>query len=299
MAGSSEPAKPETALPFGKQFNYNQKKKHKYIMQHEIINIGPELATKYLQYNTKNRSINWRHVEFLSNQMAAGDWRENGDTVRFTKSGVLADGQQRLHAIIKSGTTVPTLVVTGLDEDIINFIDTNSRPRSHSDVLYLNKYKNTSLLSSIYPIVNAYYTGGKGYKERVSSKAVLEFVEQNPEAETSAGFASSHKPWLVPISLVASFHYIASKAGKQAKAEDFLIGFNTGANLSAGNPILSLRNIIIAARKQGKTSWPRQMKLTTLGRFIRTYNNWSQGISQPSHWTYKAGKQFPIIIDAI
>lgn len=267
-------------------------------MQHEIINIGPELATKYLQSNTKNRSINWNHVEFLASEMTKGDWRENGDTVRFTKSGILADGQQRLHAIIKSGLIVPTLVVSGLDEDIINFIDTNSRPRSHSDVLHLNKYKNTTLLSSLYPIVNAYYSDGKGYNLKVSSKAVLEFVEHNPEAVTAAAFASSHKPWLVPISLAASFHYIASKAGKQAKAEEFLLGFNTGANLSAGNPILSLRNIIIAARKQGKTSWPRLMKLTTIGRFIRTYNNWIQGISKPSHWTFKSGCKFPEIIDA-
>ena len=267
-------------------------------MQHEIILIGPDLAAEYLKHNTKNRSINARHVEFLADQMSYGEFKENGDTVRFTKSGILVDGQHRLLAIIKSGATIPTLVVRGLDEDIINYIDTNARSRKHADVLHLNKYKNTTLLSSIYPIVNAYYTGGKGYSEKVSSNTVLKFIEQNPESVTAATFATSYRPWLVPISMAASFHYIACKAGHQEKAEEFLIGFNTGADLSAGNPILSLRNIVIAARKQGKTSWPMHMKFTTMGRFVRTYNNWIQGISKPSHWTFKSGCKFPEIIDA-
>lgn len=267
------------------------------IMQTEQRIISPDLAAQYLKLNTKNRIINWPHVDFLASQMSCGLYRNNGDTIRFTKSNVLADGQHRLHAIIKSGISIPMLIVTGLDEDIVNYIDTNSRPRRHADVLTLNKHKNTSLLASLYPLVNSYYVGAARYATKVSSRTVLAFVEQNPEAINSAAFTAGHKPWLLPLSVIGTFHYIASKAGQQTKGEEFLLRFNSGQDLSAGNPILSFRNSIIGARNQGRNQGSMTQKFTTLGRLVKTYNNWIQGISKPSNWTFKAGKKFPEIIE--
>jgi hypothetical protein len=266
-------------------------------MQIEERTITPDLAALYLKLNTKNRIINWPHVDFLALQMSSGVYRCNGDTIRFTKSKVLADGQHRLHAIIKSGASIPMIIVTGLDDDIVNYIDTNSKPRRHADVLTLNKHKNTSLLASLYPLVNSYYVGAARYATKVSSRTVLAFVEQNPEAINAAAFTAGHKPWLLPLSVVGTFHFIASKAGHQTKGEEFLLRFNSGQDLSAGNPILSFRNSIIGARNQGRNQGSLIQKFTTLGRMIKTYNNWLQGISVISNWTFKAGKKFPEIIE--
>ena len=80
--------------------------------------ITPEKAEEYLEMNTRNyRNMNQDTVNKYALDMRSGRWEENGAPISFYENGVLFDGQHRLKAIAKSGTTVKMLVVHGIPND--------------------------------------------------------------------------------------------------------------------------------------------------------------------------------------
>ena len=108
---------------------------HMAYIETSTVLINPDLAAMWLKTgNTANRSISERQVDKLANDMRMGNWRQTHQGIAFYEDGVLADGQHRLSAIIKSGIAQQMLVVTGLDRADSIGIDQN-RPRSAIDTL--------------------------------------------------------------------------------------------------------------------------------------------------------------------
>src|SRR5687768_7089981 len=99
----------------------------------ERVRIDPDTAELLLSKNLGNRPINIQRVAKLAEEMAAGRWVFNGDAIRFNGNG-LVDGQHRLKAVIKSGVSIDTLLVEGLDHNVFPTIDTG-KPRSAADTL--------------------------------------------------------------------------------------------------------------------------------------------------------------------
>ena len=83
----------------------------------EIVDVTPELAREWLGFNTHNRNMRARTVLAYAADMASGDWRWTGDSVKFATDGTLLDGQHRLAAIAEAGCTITTLIVRGLKND--------------------------------------------------------------------------------------------------------------------------------------------------------------------------------------
>ena len=55
--------------------------------------ITPKQAEKYLEENIENnRPILDRHVAVLARDMKAGNWVQNGETIKFNGTGALLDG---------------------------------------------------------------------------------------------------------------------------------------------------------------------------------------------------------------
>lgn len=87
-------------------------------MENQIVNISPEIAEQYLKTNANNRKLNDKRVRQYAEDMSNGKWQLNGESIKFNKSGMLIDGQHRLSAIIKSGTSVQMLVTWGIDDSV-------------------------------------------------------------------------------------------------------------------------------------------------------------------------------------
>ena len=82
-----------------------------------IVRVTPALATEWLEGNVAlNRRLIPNLVTFYAAEMRAGKWRVNGESIKFSKSGALMDGQHRLHAIIKVNQSIPMVVVRELDQ---------------------------------------------------------------------------------------------------------------------------------------------------------------------------------------
>lgn len=117
-------------------------------MRTEIINVTPELAAEWLQANTGNRNAKKFTIDQYARDMAAGRWAMTGEAIKFAVGGRLLDGQNRCHAIIKAGVTVPMLVVFDLPDEAQVVMDCGI-PRTAGDALTISGAKNAHLLGAV------------------------------------------------------------------------------------------------------------------------------------------------------
>ena len=88
------------------------------MIQARLEKITPQIAEEYLKHNINNyRALSERRVNTYAEDMRNGCWQANGESIVFAEDGTLRNGQHRLKAVIKSGTTVPMLVVRGVSND--------------------------------------------------------------------------------------------------------------------------------------------------------------------------------------
>lgn len=105
--------------------------------------ITPSLASVYLTRNTHNRKKKDKKIKEWAAVMKAGGWRLNGETIKFYENGTLADGQNRLEAVIRAGVPVEMEVRYGVPNDVTTF-DIGSSRNMH-DILVLSGYKQKNL----------------------------------------------------------------------------------------------------------------------------------------------------------
>lgn len=113
--------------------------------------IGPDEAAKYLGKNVpKNRNVRPAGVDAMARHMEGGTFPFTGSTVVIDTQGRMIDGQHRMLAILKSGKTIPMLVVTGVGEDAFPYFDINTA-REVSDNLSVTgrALPNESIVKSI------------------------------------------------------------------------------------------------------------------------------------------------------
>lgn len=131
--------------------------------------ITPNDAQGHLSYNTLNRSVKERRVRSYAELMLKGMWKMNGEGIKFSATGRLLDGQNRLHAIIQADVPVLMLVIRGLDDVTQETMDIGAN-RNLSDILKLRGEHNTSNLAAV---IRALYIWDN-------------FPEQRPRSETSS-----------------------------------------------------------------------------------------------------------------
>lgn len=87
--------------------------------------VSPEEASLLLdEHNPYNyRKLNLSTVKLYAKDMADGNWKENGETIKIDINGNLIDGQHRLQAIVDSGISVELVIVEGLDPSVADTID--------------------------------------------------------------------------------------------------------------------------------------------------------------------------------
>lgn len=100
----------------------------------KMVLITPKKAGKWLQSNTKNRDVSEDHVARLADDMTNKKWMITHQGVAFNCDGTLLDGQHRLMAVVKSGTSQWMPVTSGLPVESVSAID-DHRKRSVRDSL--------------------------------------------------------------------------------------------------------------------------------------------------------------------
>lgn len=104
-------------------------------MRTEQVMMTPEMAQKILDENNlaNYRTLRKRVIDMYARDMENGLWQENGVPICIAENGILKDGQHRLSAIVKSGATIPMIVVYDVPADV-DIYDTGA-VRNYIDVL--------------------------------------------------------------------------------------------------------------------------------------------------------------------
>jgi len=212
--------------------------------------ITPDVARQFLSMNLHNRPLSESVVARLAAAILRGEWMFNGATIVFGADGVLLDGQHRLAAIAASGVACWSLVVTGVDRAAFSVIDSGGKGgRKTADTLSLDGEKHTTALASALAWVDRYYTDTV-FEMRVRNPTPQQtqaLLRAHPGVRDSvAVFKSAHADRVTGSAVIAC-HYLFSLVDKQ-EADRFILDLASGAGLSAGDPVLTARNILMGDR---------------------------------------------------
>lgn len=120
-------------------------------MKAEIKLITPNLARRYLDMNVSNRPMRNAHIESLAGAIKRGEWKLSPQPISISTKGILLDGQHRLSAVVLSNKSVEMMVVTGVNDNTYDVIDTGVN-RSYADVTGLNN-RESGIINRIARIV--------------------------------------------------------------------------------------------------------------------------------------------------
>jgi len=114
-------------------------------MKVSIEEVTPMVAEMLLQKNTNNyRKLSQPTVTKYANKMRQGEWDASACMIQIDTNDVLLNGQHRLHAVMQSGETIQSIIVTGASPDSRYRIDSHM-PRRMKDHCECEAYKITMI----------------------------------------------------------------------------------------------------------------------------------------------------------
>lgn len=235
------------------------------------ILITPDKAKELLNLNVHNRRANERTIKRYAEAMKSGRWKENTfEFIKIHADGTIADGQHRLHAVVKSGVPIVFDVVYNVPKDVFTVLDTG-RNRNGADTFKVAGIKYDSVLPSI---IQTFISIQSGYTDlwhtKMSNIEVLKEYNNSPDfwdhvAHKSIGWYADFAKILVPSfigGLYAHFCLVSHlDAGK------FMHQLCTGADIS-NKSILIVRNRLI----QDKTALRKIMRSHKIAYIIKAWN---------------------------
>jgi hypothetical protein len=208
-------------------------------MQIEVETINPEVAKHMLESNKINRALSNHTVEKYMRAMERGEWKLNGEAIIFDVAGNLANGQHRLHACIKSGIPLETLVVRGVPEDSFKTFD-GGKNRNAADILSVSGEKNTvALASAARAYLMTELSGRKRFE--ITSTQIEHTVKSNRSLSKIVGAYVGHTPRILPASFCGVVAQVERLHGESISTP-FLEKAVSGLGLSKDDPEYILRD---------------------------------------------------------
>lgn len=268
-------------------------------MKAELIFITPEMAKEMLKGNIKNRRVKDHKVLEMAQLMIDGKWKSGtAEPIKISITGRLLDGQNRLHAVIKSGKTIEFLVVSELSDDVFDVLDTGSK-RTASDTFYVSGIKNATATSAGIRYFNAlnsnYFSGRGGQLSKLYQNSNIELLSEynlRPEFWQHA-FKLSQKLYdafnriFSQSELIGIYAYLFGIA--PANAENFLIELCIDGKTNVPG-ILFARKLLIA----DKINIAKVPPKTKLAWLFNAWNVYRSGSKKRDIGYNAAADAFPI-----
>jgi hypothetical protein len=221
-----------------------------------IENVTPEHATQWLQRMVKNRNLKDSAVIMYANDMLNGKWLLSPQGIAFDEQDRLIDGQHRLRAIIRSGLTIPMLVLRGfpISQKAMKTMDVldSGATRTIGDRLRLmgTYHTNPNLTSAIARQISLTVMGQTTRAARKVSIATIVEIIRIWKAELVAVCTVLDRPQFRHgrNGYVAAAFTLAA-AADPARLDLDMGRFLTGAGLESGSPLLELRNLLFSGNK--------------------------------------------------
>lgn len=214
------------------------------MIETKLIKITPDYARELLSRNKSNRKLSSKHVLNLSSSMSRGEWQLNGESIKIAECGTLLDGQHRLSAIVKNGSSVDMFVVFGLPIETFHTINVGAKARTASDVLSIAGEDNHAMLAAGARIFRVWELNKSDPDFKSSGISVSEIegvIARNPELRIYASCKKRELKKMLGAGSLCFLGYVFSCISKPM-AESFFDGLSKGTGLESGSPVLMLRD---------------------------------------------------------
>lgn len=241
----------------------------------EVMEITPEMAREWMERHREaveasrtanggrardNRPVRWNDVAAYARDMKAGNWSLNGETVKRASNGTIPDGQHRLYACMQAEVPFRSLVVTGVEPEAQDTIDTGSR-RKLSDQLVIGNEKNAVVLASVtrwslrwlHGVRGGTAAGGSGAAFSPTNAEMLAYLEVTPRLRDAATWAAHARQHFKSVRASAyAMAWMLFHGTDELSAQVFLDGIVDGADLPSGHPALAFRARMVNAAVTGE-----------------------------------------------
>lgn len=250
----------------------------------DLVTVTPEVAARWLEErNVRNRKPSQQRIARYKRLMEQGQWVFNGATVVFDADGRLADGQNRLHAIVASGVPQSVLVVSGVEPFIAQDTTDQGGKRTLGNQLDMRGEQNATNLATAIRVVYAIETAGElDSTNRTAAVAtipeLIATLDRNPRLRESMPVGGRvNKAVGYSHGLGAAMHYLLSQIDPD-DAEVFFARLVDGVGLEDGDPILLLRNRLIAERDVATGARHKGMNQNFVAALtIKAWKAWRRG----------------------
>lgn len=224
------------------------------------ITITPSVAEALLEKNIANfRRPSKSKVERYAGEMKRGCWQSNGDTIKLDDNGVLLDGQHRLLAVVRSGVTIPGILIEGISPESVSTID-RGRPRTIPQWLAYKGIVNASTVATTARLCVLYEKGlwsdQAGYSTcNILDSEIMDYVDTYQEGIIAACRKVSGTPKTFGVSSTAAVAFLGCGKRDINQSETavwFLDRLTKGDNLSELDPVYHLRNKFLKQTPQSK-----------------------------------------------
>lgn len=241
---------------------------------YEALDIDPDLAREMLGHNTHNRNLRYRTVGAYAADMAAGKWRDNGETIKIAVDGTVIDGQHRLSAIIESETKQRMLVVRNLPMQVQETVDAGIK-RTFGDVLKLRGETDTMNLAAACRRAVMWESGerARGGSFVATTAQMLEVLGRHSSLRYSITVSASVRRHL-PIqgSVLSLCHWLFSQIDNE-DCDAFFERLKDGAGLEPQHPVAVLRRTVI----DNMTAKSRITEAVMTAYVIKAWNAYRDG----------------------
>lgn len=230
----------------------------------EFVEVGPALATEWLESNDNNRNTKKGNLSKITRAMELDEFRFVGDPVRFDNTGRLIDGQHRLIAIRRSGTSQTLLVMRGFDPEAQLYVDQGS-VRLAGDQVKIAKVsdKATNDWASVARLAIRWDAEDLTTNILVPSNPEIvafcnEHVDQMERAVRAAKAQYTRVRGRVPVA--GAVHFFAEQIDGQLCAE-FFRKLASGAELAMGDPVFALRDALLTRKERDRLTMLEELVL--------------------------------------
>jgi hypothetical protein len=239
-----------------------------------IVNVTPATARAWLKKNTLNRNLRDETVSKYARDMKEGNWETTHQGIGFYDDGTLADGQHRLHAVVRADVPVKFVVTHGIPRNAGQVIDQNA-PRLTHDAIRIGGgpgWIDRDIVAMVRFILN-------GMGDDSKPRSVPEIVDYAARYEQNLQYAQAlalvKKRNLTSSGIVASY-FCALEAGVPYEiikrfAEIMHKGEINGASENAA---IRLREYLIS---EGGRAWIGQERVHTTKKVQRAIQLFAEG----------------------
>lgn len=255
-------------------------------IKYELKRITPSIAKDILDNRNENnyRTLKESAARLYENDMKAGNWMFNGDTIRFDTNGDLIDGQTRLEAISRSGIPQDFIVVYGLDPNCAQTIDSGFK-RSIED--YLSRFEKMYEKGAT-SVVRLVLTLKRGNKQighsaanaRISNSMIVDTYQKDDkhfnEATAYGKEISKKSGKVLKPSIVGGlyYHLVYTKGYDIGKVRMYFEKFSNYSSAGETTPFKTGFQLLMDKEKLGRSG------VDIMNVYRRVWNSWINGNSK-------------------